>query len=81
MQLKKLPNLSHKVRGFHPGDDDKLQAVIKKNLQKAHNTHSVAGDAEKAARLKKHLDALEEHERLEKEHDPNDTIPDDPGMG
>ena len=74
-------NLSPKARGFHPGDDDRLQNVIRKNLEKHHKNLTVSKDTAGARRVKKQLQALEEIKRIDEAHDPEDKHPDDPHPG
>ncbi len=72
---------SPKARGFHPGDDDKLQAAIRANLEAVHAEHVEMGREGEAAEVKEHLDALEELHEIEKREDPHDEVPDDPRVG
>lgn len=72
---------SPQARGFNPGDDDALQAAIRKNLAAVHEEHKVEGRHEEAAGVKEHLDALEKLYEIEKQNDPHDEVPDDPRAG
>lgn len=69
------------ARGFDPGDDDKLQAAIRENLEAVHAEHVEMGREEDAASVKEHLEALDKLHEIEKREDPHDEVPDDPTVG
>lgn len=68
--------LDHHIRGFNPGDDEKLQKALKGNLKKAHDEKLDRGEHESASGTKKHLDALDELAKINRHHDPDDKEPD-----
>jgi hypothetical protein len=73
--------LNHKARGFHPGDDDKLQAAMHKNLHKASEEALAHGDMERPTRVREDIDALEKLKKHDELTDPNDEKPDHPHGG
>jgi hypothetical protein len=74
-------HLNHKARGFHPGDDDRLQAAMHKNLHRAAEEAIKHGDTERHARVKEDIDALEQLRKHDELTDPNDERPDHPHGG
>ena len=70
-----------KIRGFDPGDDDKLQKAISENLKKVYEKDVAEGKEGETKDVKKELDALKEIEEIDKKEDPEDKNPDDENMG
>jgi len=70
--------LDHKKMGFDPGDDDKLQAAMHKNLHAAAKEAAVSGDVERQERVTEDMNAIERLRERDKILDPNDESPDHP---
>lgn len=81
MNFKNIDMSDPSKRGFDPGDDDKLQAATKGNLQKQYQEYLTEGNTVEAEKIKKEIDALEEAMELDKKTDPNDETPDKPMAG
>lgn len=70
--------LDHKKMGFDPGDDDKLQAAMHKNLNVSASDAFIHGDKERHKRITEDMDAIEELRKEDEISDPNDEKPDYP---
>jgi hypothetical protein len=73
--------LNHKERGFHPGDDDKIQEAMHKNLRKSADEALAKGDIEHHQRVTEHANALNQLREEDAITDPNDERPDHPHGG
>jgi hypothetical protein len=77
----KTIKLSHEERGFEPGDDDKLQEAMHKNLRASATEALAKGDVEHHQKVTEHINALNQLREEDSILDPNDENPDHPHGG